>query len=153
MDMRVDPTRGDDAAFRREHFSTRADDHRVGLAGGRIRIGGAKSRLDAGITRMTDADDAAALHADVGLDDAEDRVENQCVRDDEVERLGVGSRRGLAHAIADYLAAAELHLVTIAADASDEVGFNFGEEVRIAEAHAVTDGRSVHLGVLESGKS
>ena len=69
-------------------------------------------RLDVGIAGLADGGDAAALDADVGLDDAP-VVEDQRVGDDGIDRaLPVGDL-ALAHAVADHLAAAELHLLAV----------------------------------------
>ena len=45
---------------------------------------------------------------------------------------------GLAHAVAQDLAAAELALVAV----DGVVAFDLGDEVRVAEAHAVARGRA-----------
>jgi len=108
--------------------------------------------LDAGVARMAEADDAAALDAEVGFDDAEERIEDERVGDDEVERLGVEGGGGLAHAVADDLAAAELDLVAVAAALGDEIAFDLHEEVGVGEAHLVARGGAEHLGVLAAGE-
>jgi len=53
----------------------------------------------------------------------------------------------LAHAVANGLAAAELHLFTIAAGCSRQVAFDFDDEFGVGEAQAVTRGGAEHLGV------
>ena len=82
-------------------------------------------------------DDAAVLDSDVGLDDARHRIENQRVGDDQVERLG-GERQGrLAHAVADDLAAAEFHLVAVAAVLRDQVALHLDPQIGVGEADLV----------------
>ena len=74
-------------------------------------IGDGDAGLDVGIARLADAADAAVLDADVGLDDAP-VVEDHRVGDDRVGHLGRDAL-ALAHAVADDLAAAELHLFAV----------------------------------------
>ena len=56
--------------------------------------------------------DAAVLDADVGLDDAP-VIDDQRIGDDECRRLSRGGALALAHAVADHLAAAELHFLAV----------------------------------------
>ena len=49
----------------------------------------------------------------------------------------------LAHAVADHLAAAELHLLAV----DREVALDLDDEVGVGEPHAVAGGRAEHLGV------
>ena len=60
------------------------------------------------------------------------------VGDDAVERVVVADARRLAHAVAQHLAAAELALVAV----DGVVAFDFGDEVRVAEADAVARRRA-----------
>jgi hypothetical protein len=53
----------------------------------------------------------------------------------------------LAHAVADHLAAAELHLLAI----GGEVFLDLDEELGVGEAHPVAGGRAVHVGIGGSG--
>ena len=152
MDVRVDAAGGDDAALARDRLGAGADDHRVLLLRGGVGVDRADARLDTGVARVADADDAAVLDADVGLDDAEERIEDEGVGDDEVERLGVGRGGRLAHAVADDLAAAELHLVAVAGGLGDEVALDLDEELGVGEADAVAGSGAEHLGVLAAGK-
>ena len=148
MDVAVNAAGGDDGTLGRNHLGGRADGHGVFLAGGGVRVGRAEAGLDAGISRVTDADDAAVLDAEVGLDDAEHGVENRSVGHEHIKRLGVRRLRILPHSVADDLAAAELDLVAIAAALGDEVALHLHEQVRVAEAHLVAGGGAEHLGVL-----
>src|SRR5262249_15998654 len=69
--------------------------------------------LDIGIAGLADGRDAPLFQPDVGLDDAP-VVEDQRIGDHGVDRaLAVGDL-ALAHAVADHLAAAELHLLALA---------------------------------------
>ncbi len=86
--------------------------------------------------------DAAVQEGDVGLDDAP-MVDDQRVGDDGVDRpLGLRGL-GLAHAVADHLAAAELDLLAI----DGEVALDLGEQIGVGEAHAVAGGRAIHVGI------
>ena len=49
----------------------------------------------------------------------------------------------LAHAVADHLAAAELHLLAV----DREVLLDLDEELGVGEAHAVAGGGAEHLGI------
>ena len=59
----------------------------------------------------------------------------------------------LAHAVADRLAAAELHLFAVAAGAQGVVVLDLDDEAGVGEAHAVAGGRAEHLGVGARGRS
>ena len=101
---------------------------------------------------MADADDHAVLDAEVGFDDAKQRIEDQRVGDDEVEALRIERRRGLPHAVADDLAAAEFDLVAVAATFSDQVALDLHEQFGVGEPNPVADGGAEHFGVLAAGK-
>ena len=137
VDVPVDPARRDDAALRRDDLRRRPDGHARGDAA-----------LHERVARMADGRDPAVFYADVRLDDALHGVEDQGVGEHEVERFGVERERRLAHAVADDLAAAELHLVAVAAALGDEVALDLDEQLRVGEANAVARGRSEHFGVL-----
>ena len=85
--------------------------------------------------------DAAVLQADVGLDDAP-VVDDQRVGDDGVDRAARGDLR-LAHAVADHLAAAELHLLAV----GGEILLDLDDQVGVGEPHPVARGRAEHVGV------
>ena len=72
-----------------------------------------------GLPALPSAGDAAGLDRDVGLDDAP-VVDHERVGDDGVGDLG-GEPLALAHAVADRLAAAELHFLAVAAGAQGVV--------------------------------
>ena len=68
--------------------------------------------LNVGIARFANFDDAALFNAHIGFDDAPP-VQNQGVGNHGVHRpIGAGNG-GLAHAVADHLAAAKLDLIPI----------------------------------------
>lgn len=128
VDMRIDTARGHDHAFARDDLRGRADrDVHV--------------RLDVGIARLADSEDAPALDADVGLHDAP-VIDDQRVGDDGIDHVG-GDALRLAHAVANHLAAAELHFLAI----RGEVALDLDDEIGIGEAHAVAGGRAEHFGI------
>ena len=53
----------------------------------------------------------------------------------------------LAHAVADHLAAAELHLLAV----GGEILLDLDDELGVGEAHPVAGGRAEHLGVMARG--
>jgi hypothetical protein len=104
VDVAVDAAGGDDHAFAGDDLGARADDD-------------VHARLHVGVAGLADGGDAAALDADVGLDDAP-VVDDQGVGDDHVVRFVLARAvddLALAHAVADGLAAAELDFFAIAA--------------------------------------
>jgi hypothetical protein len=98
-------------------------------------------RLGIRVAGLADPDDAAVLDPDIGLDDPP-MIQNQGIGDDQVDHL-VGLALALAHAVADDLAAAELHLVAVVGT----VLLDLDEELGVAQAHAVPDRRTVHGGI------
>src|SRR5439155_14083393 len=114
VDVRIDAARGDDAYFARDD-----------LGGGSHGHPRSDARLDVRVPRLAHADDAAAAHADIALDDAP-VIEHDGVGDDEVEHaLARGGAGGLAHAVANHLAAPELDLVAV----DGEVALDLDEEL------------------------
>ncbi len=98
--------------------------------------------LDVGIAGLADGRDAVALEADIGLHDAP-VVEDQRIGDDGVDgTLPVGDL-ALAHAVADHLAAAELHLLAVGA----EILLHLDDDVGVGEPHAVAGGGAEHVGI------
>src|SRR5450432_699657 len=98
MDVRVDAARREEAALAGDDLGARADDD-------------VHARLHVGVAGLADAGDAAVLDPDVGLEDARG-VDDDGVRDDGVGDAGAAAL-ALAHAVADDLAAAELHLLAV----------------------------------------
>ena len=98
-----------------------------------------------GVTGLADADDQAVLHADIGLDDAEQGVDNRDVRDHQVERAAVAGELVVdAHAVAQRLAAAIQRLIT----QYSQVPLDLQEEAGVTQADLVADCRAEQPGVL-----
>ena len=83
-----------------------------------------------------------SLQAHVGLVDA-GVVEDQRIGDDGVECTFRARRLRLAHAVADHLAAAELHLLAM----DGEVLLHLDEEFGVGEPHPVAHGGAIHGGI------
>ena len=129
MDVAVEPAGGEDLAFARDDVGAGADHD--GDAG-----------LDVGIAGLADGGDHAFLDRDVGFDDAP-VVDDQRIGDDGIGRaLPVGDLR-LPHAVADHLAAAELHLLAI----DGEILFDLDDEIGIGQPHPVAGGGPEHVGI------
>ena len=129
MDVGVEAAGGEDFSLAGDDLGAGADDD--GDAG-----------LDVGIAGLADGGDAAVLDADVGLHDAP-VVEDQRIGDDGVDRaLLVGDLR-LAHAVADHLAAAELHLLAI----DGEILLDLDDQIGVGQPHAVAGGGPEHVGI------
>ncbi len=136
MDVGVDAAGGDDHALGRDDLGARADDD-------------VHARLHVGVAGLADGRDAAAAQADVGLDDAP-VVDDQRVGDDAVDRLGRARAvdgLALAHAVADGLAAAELHLLAVAAGREGEVLLDLDDQVGVGQPDAVAGGGAEHFGI------
>jgi hypothetical protein len=141
VDVAVDAAGGDDHAFAGNDLGARADDD-------------VHARLHVGVAGLADGRDAAALDADVGLDDAP-VVDDQRVGDHAVHRLRAGAvdALALAHAVADGLAAAELDFFAVAAGLQREVLLDLDDQAGVGQAHAVAHGGAEHLGVGASVRS
>src|SRR5690606_10120411 len=101
VDVRVHAAGGDDRALAADDLGARADDD-------------VDAGLGVGVAGLADGDDAPALQADVGLDDAP-VVDDQRIGEHRVHGALGAAFLALRHAVADGLAAAELHFLTIAA--------------------------------------
>ncbi len=100
------------------------------------------ARLHIGVAGLADLDDAACLDTDVGLDDAP-VVQDQGVGQARNRRRPWRQGRwppGSTHAVADGLAAAELHFFTVAAGAQGVVLLDFKDQVGVGQTQAVTHG-------------
>src|SRR5260370_3193712 len=78
-------------------------------------------------------------------------VEDQLVGDDGIDRALLVVDLALPHTVADRLAAAELHLLSIGA----KLLFHLDDDVGIGKPHAVSGGRPEHLrigGALHLGR-
>ena len=129
VDVRVDAAGGGDQPLARDDFGAGADDQR-------------HARLHVRVAGLADAGDAPVADADVGLDDAP-VVQDQRVGDDGVQGAAGARGLGLAHAVADHLAAAELHLLAV----DGEVALDLDPQLGVAQAHAVAGGGAEHLGI------
>ena len=130
----VDRAGGEDLAVAGDDLGARAD-HQVGVhAVHGVRVAGLAERHD-----------PAVADADVGLDDApvveHDRAGDHRVRG----ALGAGGP-GLAHRLADHLAAAEDHLVA-GRRAGAAVLLDLDQQVGVGEPDPVAGGRAVEGGV------
>ena len=133
MDMRVDAAGGDDLALAGDRLGARADDD-------------VHARLHVGIAGLADPRDAPVLQADIGLHHAP-MVEDQRVGNDRIDGAFGAARLALPHAVANDLAAAELHLLAI----DCAVLLDLDEELGIGEAHLVAHGRAEHVGIGGAG--
>ena len=134
MDVGVEAAGGEDLAFARDHFGAGTDDD-------------GDARLDVGIAGLADRRDQPVLEADVGLHDPP-MIEDDGVGDDGVDGAArVGGLR-LPHAVADHLAAAELHLFAV----SGEILLDLDDELRVGEANPVAGRGAEHFGVMRAGE-
>ena len=97
--------------------------------------------LDVGIAGLADSRNAPILEADVSLHDAP-VVEDQRVGDDRVDGFAARPLR-LAHAVANDLAATELHFVAV----DREVALDFDDELGVRKPDPVPGRGTEHLGV------
>ena len=130
----VEAAGGEDLAFARDHLGAGTDDD--GDAGLDVRIAG-----------LADRGDEPVLQADVGFDDPP-MVEDDGVGDDGVDGAARVGRLRLPHAVADHLAAAELHLFAV----SGEILLDLDDEFRVGEANPVAGRGAEHFGVMGAGK-
>ena len=129
MDVAVEAARREDLAFARDHVGAGADHD-------------GDTGLDVRIAGLADRGDHAFLDRDVGLHDAP-VIDDQRIGDDGVGRaLPVGDLR-LPHAVADHLAAAELHLLAI----DGEILLDLDDEIGIGQPYLVAGGGPEHVGI------
>jgi hypothetical protein len=128
VNVRIDPPGGGDQPLAGNDLGSRSD-HDVDTG------------LHVGVTRLPDRSDPAILDADVGFDDPV-MIEDHGVRDHGVRYLG-GDALALPHAVADHLAAAELHFLAV----NREVALDLDHERSIPEADPVPARRTVHFRV------
>ena len=100
-----------------------------------------------GIAGLADRMDEPVLEAHVGLHDPP-MVEDNGVGDDGIDRAAGARGLRLAHAVADHLAAAELHLLAV----SGEILLDLDHELGVGEPDTVARSRAEHIGVGGSGK-
>jgi hypothetical protein len=110
---------GQDPALPRDRLGPRADDD-------------VDTGLGIGVAGLADFRNPPVAQAHIGLIDA-GMVKDHRIGDDRVHRP-VGPRRlGLAHAVADHLAAAELHLLAI----GGQVAFDLDDQIGVRQANPV----------------
>src|SRR5258706_621178 len=126
--MAVDSPWRHQHAFAGDDFGRGADDN-------------VHARLDVGIAGLADAGNAAALDADVGLDDAP-VIDDQCIRNNGIGAI-LGVTLALSHAVAYHLAAAEFHFFTV----DGVIFFDPDEKAGIGETHAIAYRGAEHLGI------
>ncbi len=133
VDMRVEPAGGENAALSGDDLGSRSDDD-------------IDARLRIGIARLADGGNEAVAQTDIGLGDPL-MIDDQRIGDDGVH--GPARTRGLAlpHAVADHLAAAELHLFAI----GGQIALYLDNEVGIAKAQPVAGGGAIHGGIGGAG--
>ena len=135
MDVGVEAAGGEDFSLAGDHLGAGTDDD--GDAG-----------LDIGIAGLADGGNPAVLEADIGLDDAP-VIEDQRIGDDGIDGALAVRHLALAHAVADHLAAAELHLLAI----GGEVLLHLDDEVGVGEPHAVAGSGAEHVGIDGAGEA
>src|SRR5439155_27294358 len=101
VDVRVHAACRANHAFAGNHFGARSDHQR-----------GVHSRLGKRVARLAQSDDPSVADADVAFDDAP-VIKNHRTGDDQIEMRHAVLARGLAHALADHLAAAEDDFFTV----------------------------------------
>ena len=103
--------------------------------------------LDIGIPGLADARDLAVAHADIGLDDAQHRIDDGGVFDQHVDRtIGARGVRIIGHAVAHHAPGAGPAFLTI----DGMVMLDLGEQRSIAQADFIAFGRAVEAGILFS---
>ena len=129
MDMHINSARGQDTSFAGDDLRPRPDDD--------VHIG-----LRVGIARLADGGNAPAAQADIRLHHAP-MIQDQRIGDHGIHRAIGACHLRLAHAIADHLAAAEFHFLTI----GGQVALNLDEDFRIGQAHTVAHCWAIHAGI------
>ena len=133
MDMAVEAACCQHMAFARDGLGSGADDD--------IHI-----RLRVRVAGLADPGDHAVLQPDIGLVDAR-HIDNQRVGDDRIDGAAGPAGLRLAHAVADDLAAAELHLLAIAG----EILLHLDDQVGVCQPQPVARGRAIHVGIGGAG--
>lgn len=129
MHVRVDSAGRRNQSFAGEHLGSGADDQaRVDTV------------LHVGVAGLADAGDPSVLDADVGLDDADDRIHHHHTGDDEVQgAVDVADARDLAHPVAHRLAAAEDEFFT----GREQAAFHLCDQIGVGKPEPVAGGGSV----------
>ena len=134
MDMHVDGAGRGDHAFAVAHRRRRRND---------------QARIDAvhdrGIAGLAEADDAAVFDAEIAFDDADDRIDDQNVAQEKIERaLRAGHAGGEPDAVAQRLAAAMQTFIAV----DGVILLDDGDQRGVGEANAVADRRAVQRRIV-----
>ena len=117
VNVAVNSPGGNDVALAANHLGARANDD-------------VHATLRVWVARFANGHDAPALEANVGFDDAP-VVQNKCVGHHTVHGSLMAGALALCHAVADGLAAAELHFLSVAPCCQRVVFFHFNEQTGI----------------------
>ena len=126
MDVGVKPARRDDLAFPCNHLR----------AGANYNI---NAGLNVGIARLANLEDTPVAQAYVSFHNTP-MIEDHDIGDDGVDRPLRARDLRLAHAVADNLTAAKLHLFAV----SGEILLHLDEEFGISQADTVARGGAEH---------
>ena len=126
MNVRVKPASSNDLALARNHFR----------AGANYNI---NAGLNIRIARLADLEDTPVAQTYISFHNTP-MIEDHDIGDDGVDRSLRARDLRLAHAVADHLAAAKLHLFAI----SGEILLHLDEEFGISQANAVARGWAKH---------
>ena len=97
-------------------------------------------RLDIGISGLADSRNPAVFQTDIGLVDAR-MIQDQRIGDNGIHGAAGARDLGLAHAVADNLAAAEFHFFAI----DRAIVFDLDDQVRIGKADLVAGRGAEHV--------
>ena len=104
--------------------------------------------LCVGVARFADGMDQTVFQRDISLIDT-GMINDQRVCDYRIDRTTGAGDLGLAHAVADYLAAAEFHFFAI----GGQIALNLDHQIGVSKAEFIARGRAIHRGVIARGKS
>ena len=128
MNVRIDAARRDQQAFAGDDIRARSDDD-------------VDARLDVRVAGLAQPRDPSVLDREIAFDDARP-VDDQRIRDDRIHAIACAAL-ALSHAVADDLAAAELHLVAV----RGEIALHLDDQVGVGKPHTVAHRRAEHLGI------
>src|SRR5712664_4399109 len=129
MDVAVEASRSEDFALARDNVGAGTDDD-------------SHAGLDIRIAGLADGADIPFLDGDIGLYDPP-MIDDQRIGDDGIGRALLVGGLGLAHAVADHLAAAEFHLLAI----DGEILFDLDDEIGVGQPHPIAGGGTEHAGI------
>ena len=135
MNVRINAAGSEDLALTRDDLGAGTDDD-------------IDARLHVGIAGLADFEDAAVLDGDVCLHDPP-MIDNQRIGNNGIHRpLRLGELR-LPHPVANDLAAAEFHFLTV----DRQVAFDLDNQIGIGEAHAIPGGGAEHVRISGAGNA